>query len=128
MAFYANRNNIRSEAGKGWMRKRAELVERAFTHYLDAGGMRRVWLKGHENVAKRLLIQVAGFNLGLLMRKLVGAGTPKAWVDLAGAFYAAILGIGEHQNTHLRCDTQNWRIFPDDYSMLGYGSHLSLAA
>jgi hypothetical protein len=42
LACYASRTNIRSAAGKGWMRKRAELVERAFTHYLDAGGMRRV--------------------------------------------------------------------------------------
>jgi transposase len=45
---------------------------------LDAGGMRMVWLNVYENIAKRLLIQVIGFDLGLLMRKLVGAGTPKA--------------------------------------------------
>ena len=82
-AFYANRNSIRSEAGKAWMRKRGELVERAFTHYLDDGGMRRVWLKGHGNIAKRLVVHVAGFNLGLLMRKLVGAGTPRAWAERA---------------------------------------------
>jgi hypothetical protein len=58
-------------------------VERAFTHYLAAGGMRRVWLKGYENIAKRLMMQVAGFNLGLLMHKLVGAGTPKAAVKIS---------------------------------------------
>lgn len=129
LAFYANRNNVRSEAGKGWMRKRGELVERAFTHYLDAGGMRRVWLKGHENIAKRLLIQVAGFNLGLLMRKLVGAGTPRAWTDLAGALYTAILtvlGLVDHQSADLQGESRRCRFFPDDYFTLENASHLSL--
>lgn len=129
LAFYANRNNVRSEAGKGWMRKRGELVERAFTHYLDAGGMRQVWLKGHENIAKRLLIQVAGFNLGLLMRKLVGAGTPRAWTDLAGAFYTAILiiwGLIDHQIADLQGENRNCQFFPDDYFTFENASHLSL--
>ena len=39
--------------------------------------MRRTWLRGRENVRKRYLIHVAGHNLGLLMRLLIGAGTPK---------------------------------------------------
>lgn len=92
-AFYANRINIRSQQGKEWIKKRGELVERPFTHYLDNGGMRRVWLKGHENIAKRLLIQVAGFNLGLLMRKLVGAGTPRAWAARAHTAYDSFIDI-----------------------------------
>jgi len=41
------------------------------------GGMRRTWLHGRDNVHKRYLIHVAGHNLGLLMRLLIGAGTPK---------------------------------------------------
>lgn len=76
-AVYANRRRIGSERGKQLMRRRGELLERPFAHYLDHGGMRRVWLKGHENIRKRLLIQVAGFNLGLVMRQLVGSGTPR---------------------------------------------------
>jgi transposase len=59
------------------MRQRAELVERSFAHILDRGGLRRTWLRGRENVHKRYLIHVAGPNLGLLMRLLIGAGTPK---------------------------------------------------
>jgi transposase len=39
--------------------------------------MRRAWLRGRENVHKRYLIQVAGFNLGILMRSLFGQGTPR---------------------------------------------------
>ena len=61
------------------MRARAERVERSFAHCLDRGGMRRVWLRGSENIEKRSIIHVAGFNLGLLMRTLFGVGTPKGW-------------------------------------------------
>jgi hypothetical protein len=40
--------------------------------------MRRTWLPGRDNVARRYLIHVAGHSLGLLMRSLFGAGTPRA--------------------------------------------------
>jgi hypothetical protein len=40
-------------------------------------GLRRAWLRGRENVHKRYLIHVAGFNLGVLMRALHGQGTPR---------------------------------------------------
>jgi transposase len=76
-AVYANRNRLRSEVGKTGMRKRAEIVERSFAHNLERGGMRRTWLRGRETVHKRYLIHVAGHNLGILMRLLIGAGTPK---------------------------------------------------
>src|SRR5947209_9048055 len=76
-AVYNNRTRLRSEDGKQAMRQRAERVERSFAHLLDRGGMRRTWLRGRENVHKRYLIHVAGHNLGLLMRLLIGAGTPK---------------------------------------------------
>jgi transposase len=39
--------------------------------------MRRTWLRGRENVHKRYLIHVAGHNLGILIRLLIGAGTPR---------------------------------------------------
>jgi transposase len=76
-AVYNNRVRLRSAVGKQAIRKRAELVERSFAHILDRGGLRRTWLRGRENVHKRYLIHVAGHNLGLLMRLLIGAGTPK---------------------------------------------------
>jgi hypothetical protein len=44
---------------------------------IDRGGMRRAWLRGRENIQKRYLIHVAGYNLGLIMRLLTGAGTPR---------------------------------------------------
>ena len=51
--------------------------------------MRRVWLKGRVKIAKRYLIHTAAFNLGLLMRKLTGHGTPRGWVAAARAAAAA---------------------------------------
>ena len=48
--------------------------------------MRRTWLRGRENVHKRYLIHVAGHNLGILMRQLIGAGTPKEAAARGRAF------------------------------------------
>jgi transposase len=76
-AVYANRIRLGSGVGKQAMRRRAEIVERSFAHNLDRGGMRRTWLRGRENVHKRYLVHVAGHNLGILMRLLSGAGTPR---------------------------------------------------
>jgi transposase len=84
-AVYANRARLRSGVGRDAMRKRGEMVERSFAHVLDRGGMRRVWLRGRENVHKRYLIHVAGFNLGILMRALFGRGTPKEAASVRNA-------------------------------------------
>ncbi|MCP4201430.1 MAG: transposase [bacterium] len=72
-----NRARLLSEVARQTFRLRAEIVERSFAHSLDRGGMRRTWLRGRENVHKRYLLHVAGHNLSLLMRQLIGAGTPK---------------------------------------------------
>jgi hypothetical protein len=76
-AVYANRTRLGSGVGKQTMRRRAEIVERSFAHNLDRGGMRRTWLRGRENVHKRYLVHVADHNLGIFMRLLIGAGTPR---------------------------------------------------
>tara|TARA_Y100000294_G_scaffold177079_1_gene201362 strand:- start:204 stop:1550 length:1347 start_codon:yes stop_codon:yes gene_type:complete len=72
-----NRARLLSGVAKEALKLRAEIVERSFAHSLDRGGMRRTWLRGRENVHKRYLLHVAGHNLGLLMRHLIGAGTPR---------------------------------------------------
>lgn len=76
-AVYNNRARLRSGVAHQAFRLRAEWVERSFALILDRGGMRRAWLRGRENVHKRYLIHVAGYNLGLVMRLLTGAGTPR---------------------------------------------------
>jgi transposase len=60
-------------------------VERSFALTLDRGGMRRAWLRGRENLRKRYLVHVAGYNLGLIMRLLVGAGTPRGFLPALSA-------------------------------------------
>ena len=76
-AVYGNRRRIRGEHGKELLRRRGELVERSFAHAYETGGMRRVHLRGRENILKRVLIHVGGFNLSLVMRQLLGKGTPR---------------------------------------------------
>jgi len=56
--------------------------------------MRRTHLRGHGNILKRLLVHVAGFNLGLVMRSLVGIGKPRQAQDgLAAGVFDLIAGI-----------------------------------
>jgi transposase len=88
-AVYANRRRKKGARGQRLMKKRGELIERSFAHTLETGGMRRTHLRFHYNIAKRMLIHVAGFNLGLLMRKRFGVGTPRG---LQGRSVAAIAG------------------------------------
>lgn len=65
------------------LRRRGELVERSFAHTYETGAMRRVHLRGRENVLKRLPIHVGGFNLSLAMPKLLGKGTPRGFQGLS---------------------------------------------
>src|SRR5690242_3021026 len=93
-AVYNNRARLRSGVAREAFKLRAELVERSFALTLDRGGMRRAWLRGRENLKKRYLVHVAGYNLGLIMRFLVGAGTPREFV--AGiAAHAVLLTTAE---------------------------------
>jgi hypothetical protein len=84
-AVYANRARLKSGIGRETIPRRGELVERSFAHILDRG-MRRGWLRGRENIHKRYLIHVAGFNLGVLMRALHGQGTPREAAEARIAF------------------------------------------
>src|SRR3982751_418927 len=84
-AVYNNRARLRSGVAKEAFKLRAERVERSFASTLDRGGMRRAWLRGRENLKKRYLVTVAGDALGLIMRLLVGAGTPRGSVARVSA-------------------------------------------
>jgi len=92
---YANRRRIRGTRGKRLMRRRGELVERPFAHIYDTGGMRRTHLRGHENIYKRLIVHASGFNLGLLMRTLIGVGKPRCLQGVAHALLLAIWHVAK---------------------------------
>jgi len=82
-AVYGNRRRIQGERGKELLRRRGELLERSFAHAYETGGMRRVYLRGRENVLKRVLLQVGALNLSLVMQQLFGKGTPRGLQDLS---------------------------------------------
>lgn len=84
-AVHNDRARLRSGVAEEAFRLGAELVERSFALVLDRGGMRRAWLRGRENLQKRYLVHVAGYDLGLVMRLLVGAGTPREFLARASA-------------------------------------------
>ena len=75
---------VNGQSGKTLLRKRGMHLERSFEHVLDEGGLRRATLRGTENLTKRHKIAATCFNLSLLLRTLLGVGTPKQW--MAGAY------------------------------------------
>ena len=77
-AVYRNRRRLRGARGQRLLRRRGERLERPFAHLYATGRLRRVYLRGHDNILKRVLLHVAGLNLGLLMRTLTGVGTPRS--------------------------------------------------
>ncbi len=116
-AFYRNRRRIKSAVGKRLLRKRGETVERSFAHVCETGGMRRVHLRGRNNILKRYQVHVAAANLGIVLRSLIGLGTPRGFqgrrallahalsslLSSARALIACLLGplglSGSHQDT-----------------------------
>jgi transposase len=95
-AVYANRRRKNGRRGRALMRLRGELIERPFAHAFETGGMRRTHLRRHENIAKRLLVHIAGLNLALLMRTRFGVGKPRCLQGRApvlGAALAALLRV-----------------------------------
>ena len=60
---------------------------------MKPGALRRTHLRGHANIYKRLCIHGGAFNLGLLLRKLIGRGTPRGFHRLAKVFGAGADGL-----------------------------------
>jgi transposase len=90
-AVYENRRRVRGEYGKSLLRRRGELIERSFAHCYETGGMRRCHLRGRENILKRQLVHVGAFNLSLILRKRLGAGTPRELKNRAGKVFSRLL-------------------------------------
>jgi len=87
-AVYKNRARVNRAKGKALQRKRGELIERSFAHVLETGGHRRARLRGRDNITKRYLVHVAGFNLSLVLRKLLGFGTPRGYASAHKGLFA----------------------------------------
>ena len=90
-AFHQNRARCRRSKGKRLLKMRGELVERPNAHLYETGGMRRLRLRGRSNANKRLLIHAAAANLGLVMRKAHGFGTPRGLAGKAVVIFVSLL-------------------------------------
>jgi transposase len=74
---YANRRRVREQRSKRLQKLRGELCERSFAHCYETGALRRMYVRGADNVFKRVVVQAAAFNIGLLLRTLSGWGKPR---------------------------------------------------
>jgi len=92
-AVYANRRRVEGERGKSLLRRRGELLERPFAHQYETGAMRRLHVRGRGNVAKRVLLQAAAFNLALILRSITKAGTPKGLANLKRKLVCALVRV-----------------------------------
>ena len=92
-AVYANQRRVVGERGKQLLRRRGEFLERPFAHLYETGGLRRMHVRGRSNVAKRVLLQAAAFNLALILRSLMKAGSPRSLADLKIASFCALWGL-----------------------------------
>ncbi|MFO0590508.1 MAG: transposase [Polyangiaceae bacterium] len=121
--LYANRARTRTVKGRALQRRRGELIERTFAHACETGGLRRVRLRGRDNVRKRYLVHIAALNLSLVMRKALGAGTPRAlaatrkgrfWVVLM--LWTLLAAVARRLGARLACLSQNaWHITGDHW-------------
>ncbi len=86
-AIYANRRRTRSAEGRRLQKKRAEHPERGFALMKRSGGLSRVHVRGRREVSKKIQLHVAAANLGVILRRLTGVGTPRS---LQGRLAAAL--------------------------------------
>src|SRR5947209_2656925 len=87
-AVLGNRQRMRRKKGKQLQRLRSERCERSFAHVCEIGGMRRSWLTGLTEVAKRYVLAAAAHNLGRLLWKLLEIGKPRSLQGRGGMFAA----------------------------------------
>src|SRR4051812_3364993 len=85
---YENRRRVRGDRGRQLQKRRSELTERSFAHLYETGGMRRLHLRGRDNILKRLLIHAAAFNISLVLRKQLGKGKPRQFQGFSREFFA----------------------------------------
>lgn len=100
---------VAASVGKRLHGKRAELTERSFAHIYETGRMRRLHLRGSQNILKRLLIHGAGLNLALLMRKRHGKAKPRRPKAPVPALSSQICVPVTHFNAMLSSIRAVWR-------------------
>ena len=113
-AIYANRRRISGNRGKQLLRRRGELLERTFAHAYETGALRRLYVRGKGNVQKKLLVQAAACNLALLLRKMMGAGTPRALQDAVAGLFLVLLRLTSIATVDSESTHRLWTAIPHD--------------
>src|SRR5690242_1463080 len=98
-AVYANRRRIRGERGKRLLRQRGEKIERSFAHLYETGGLRRVHLRRHPNILKRLLVHVGRLRSGSGDAENIREGDPAGAARLSRG---STFGLSAVQGTRRR--------------------------
>ena len=106
-AVYSNRRRIQGPRGKRLQRQRGERIERNFAHQFDTGGLDRLYVRGLDNVHKKLLIQAAACNLALLMRSMYGSGKPRAAHEGVIELVFALLALMKAFDAHWPAQSAN---------------------
>lgn len=109
-AVYGNRRRIQGQRGKALLRKRGQMLERPFAHLYETGGMRRLRVRGKVNVQKKLLLQAAACNLALVLRQMLGAGTPRALQDRLAQLFLVFFWMAAVEVARMR--PQNAALWP----------------
>jgi Transposase domain (DUF772)/Transposase DDE domain len=109
-AYRGNRRRVQGARGKRLQKKRSEYVERTFAHVCETGGGRRSWLRGLLDVSKRYLMQVAGHNLGVLMRTLFGVGTPRGLQGACAALTALVMALEVWNRAWIHRHCHDWAV------------------
>ena len=74
----SNPGDIEARCAATGMRMTEQKTDKCLNACLHAlGALRRMYVRGSDNVFKRVLVQAAAFNIGLLLRKLSGWGKPR---------------------------------------------------
>ncbi|HZU29037.1 MAG TPA: transposase [Bryobacteraceae bacterium] len=92
---YENRRRVRGARGKRLQKVRSELTERTFAHMYETGGMRRLHLRGRENILKRLVVHAAAFNLSILLRTVLQVGKPRQLQGLVACVFLFVIASQE---------------------------------
>lgn len=83
---------FKASAAKAYYAVGASWWKGHLPHCYETGRMRRVHLRGRENILKRLLIHIAGFNLSLVLRSMTG-NMLRGLQDLAIAYFFTLLAL-----------------------------------
>lgn len=115
-SYRRNRRNTQGVRGRRLQRLRSERVERTFAHLCDTGGSRRTWLRGIEKVRKRYMSAAMAFNLGRIMRSLIGAGKPRYAGVLAQRAFSTYFAIILRRRSFQIFTTSNLTDFNSDFA------------